>query len=70
MAEEIDSKYIRISNFQSYDLDQVDLDLGSGHMHTIVHHSLTCTNVPRTYQISYQSETLCEQTDRHRDRLY
>ena len=38
MAKEIDFENRRISNF--------DLDLGSGHTHTVVHHSSTSTYIP------------------------
>jgi len=56
MAEEIAFETGRISNFQGL----VALTLNRVILHTVVHHSSTCTYVPNFIEIE---ETFCGRTD-------
>jgi len=56
MAEEITFENGRISNFKGL----MTLTLDRVILHTVVHHSLTCTHTPKFIEIE---ETFCGQTD-------
>jgi len=49
-------------NFRPSRACDLDLDLGSGHTHTVMHHSLTSTYTPNFIEIE---ETFCGRTDGH-----
>jgi len=58
MAEEIAFENGRISNFEGFVTFTLDLVI----LHTVVHHSLTSTYMPKFIEIE---ETSCGRTDRH-----